>query len=123
MIAGLTDIAAVQSPRSDDLRRVREPPAECRADRRYLTGYSMGGYGVYRFATIHPDWWAGAAVWAGYSGEFTGNYVAKILTGTPAGKLPIVSPPTGVPSVNLTRAKKLGLTIPADVAKTAAVFQ
>jgi pimeloyl-ACP methyl ester carboxylesterase len=41
-------------------------------ERLYLTGYSMGGYGVYRLGALYPDRFAGAVVWAGYSGEFTG---------------------------------------------------
>ena len=41
-------------------------------ERLYLTGYSMGGYGVYRLGSLYPDRFAGAVAWAGYSGEFTG---------------------------------------------------
>lgn len=44
-------------------------------ERLYLTGYSMGGYGVYRLGSLYPDRFAKAAVWAGYSGEFTGSYL------------------------------------------------
>jgi poly(3-hydroxybutyrate) depolymerase len=44
-------------------------------DRLYLTGYSMGGYGVYRLGTLFPDLFAGAVAWAGYTGEFTGSYL------------------------------------------------
>lgn len=46
-------------------------------DRRYLLGYSMGGYGVYRFATTRPDMWASAATYAGYTGEFTGSFTPE----------------------------------------------
>src|SRR5438876_144659 len=41
--------------------------------RLYLTGYSMGGYGAYRLASLYPDLFAAAAVWAGYTGEFLGR--------------------------------------------------
>ena len=47
-------------------------------DRLYLTGYSMGGYGVYRLASLYPDLFAAAGVWAGYTGEFTGAYLTDI---------------------------------------------
>lgn len=43
-------------------------------ERRYLVGYSMGGYGTYRLATSHPDMWAAAGTYAGYTGEFVGSY-------------------------------------------------
>jgi predicted esterase len=42
-------------------------------DQLFLTGYSMGGYGVYRLGSLHPDRFAGAVVWAGFSGEFVGT--------------------------------------------------
>lgn len=42
--------------------------------RLYLTGYSMGGYGVFRLASLYPDRFAAAASWAGYTGEFLGTY-------------------------------------------------
>lgn len=45
------------------------------ADRLYVAGYSMGGYGALRFATLYPDRFAAAAAWAGYTGEFTGRYL------------------------------------------------
>ncbi len=48
-------------------------------DRLYLTGYSMGGYGVYRLASLYPDLFAAAVVWAGYSGEFVGSYTTNPL--------------------------------------------
>jgi dienelactone hydrolase len=56
-------------------------------DRLYLTGYSMGGYGVYRLASLHPDVFAAAASWAGYTGEFLGAYLTdpSKLTGDPTG--------------------------------------
>jgi hypothetical protein len=43
--------------------------------RLFLTGYSMGGYGVYRLASLYPDRFAAAVAWAGYTGEFTGSYL------------------------------------------------
>jgi poly(3-hydroxybutyrate) depolymerase len=46
-------------------------------ERLYLTGYSMGGYGVYRLASLYPDRFAAAAVWAGYTGEFLGTYATN----------------------------------------------
>ena len=54
----------------DAARRVHFDP-----ERLYLTGYSMGGYGVYRLASLYPDRFAAAVSWAGYTGEFTGNYL------------------------------------------------
>jgi dienelactone hydrolase len=50
-------------------------------ERLYITGYSMGGYGTYRLAALYPDRFAAAAVWAGYTGEFTGSYATASLGG------------------------------------------
>jgi predicted esterase len=49
-------------------------------DRLYLTGYSMGGYGVYRLASLYPDRFAAAGVWAGYTGEVTGSYLTPVAS-------------------------------------------
>jgi dienelactone hydrolase len=46
-------------------------------DRFYLTGYSMGGYGVYRLGSLYPDLFAAAASWAGYTGEYVGTYLTN----------------------------------------------
>ena len=54
-------------------------------DRLYVTGYSMGGYGVYRLASLYPDRFAAAAVWAGYTGEFTGSYATQPLSAVTGG--------------------------------------
>jgi dienelactone hydrolase len=54
-------------------------------ERLYLTGYSMGGYGVYRLASLYPDRFAAAGVWAGYSGEFTGSYLTEPPVESPLG--------------------------------------
>jgi dienelactone hydrolase len=62
-------------------------------DRLYLTGYSMGGYGVYRLASVYPDRFAAAASWAGYTGEFLGAYLTdpRTLAGDPTGRSDEVS--------------------------------
>lgn len=56
-------------------------------ERLYITGYSMGGYGTYRLASLYPDRFAAAASWAGYTGEFTGSYLTdpRALLGDPTG--------------------------------------
>ena len=61
--------------------------------RLYLTGYSMGGYGVYRLASLYPDRFAAAASWAGYTGEFTGAYTTdpRWIAGDPTGHYDAVS--------------------------------
>ena len=57
----------------------------------YLTGYSMGGYGVFRLAVRYPDRWAAAVSWAGFTGEFLGTAEVSEtldynrLTGDPGG--------------------------------------
>jgi dienelactone hydrolase/antitoxin (DNA-binding transcriptional repressor) of toxin-antitoxin stability system len=43
-------------------------------ERVYVAGYSMGGYGTLRFASLYPDRFAAAVSIAGYTGEFTGRY-------------------------------------------------
>ncbi len=57
-------------------------------ERLYLTGYSMGGYGVYRLGSLYPDLFAAAAVWAGYTGEFVGTYATDTSS--------LLADPTGV---------------------------
>ena len=70
----------------DAARRLRLDP-----DRQYLTGYSMGGYGVFRLAVRYPDRWAAAVSWAGFTGEFLGTAEVSEtldynrLTGDPGG--------------------------------------
>lgn len=46
-------------------------------DRISLGGYSMGGLGIYRLATMFPDRWATVVAWAGASSEYTGNYLTE----------------------------------------------
>jgi dienelactone hydrolase len=69
----------------------RRMPADQR--RLYLTGYSMGGYGVYRLASLYPDRFAAAVAWAGYTGEFTGGYTTdpRWITGDPTGQYDTVA--------------------------------
>ena len=50
------------------------------ASRTGIIGYSMGGYGVYRLASLYPDRFAAAGVWAGYTGEFLGAYLTSPRT-------------------------------------------
>jgi dienelactone hydrolase len=67
-------------------------------DRLYLTGYSMGGHGVYRLGALYPDRFAGAVAWAGYTGEYTG--VSSLVPGVlPQGTRDRT--PTGDPVLNL----------------------
>ena len=42
-------------------------------DRVFSGGYSMGGYGTLRFATIYPDRFAGYIDWVGYPGDACGQ--------------------------------------------------
>ncbi|MEN3272379.1 MAG: hypothetical protein V7636_1140, partial [Actinomycetota bacterium] len=74
------------------LRDVESSFAPIDTERVYLTGYSMGGYGVYRFASIHPDLFAAAATWAGYTGEFTGSWVTAPVASGARGKAGIGDP-------------------------------
>jgi pimeloyl-ACP methyl ester carboxylesterase len=38
-------------------------------DSLFMGGYSMGGYGTLRFATLYPDLWAGYINWVGFDGD------------------------------------------------------
>ncbi len=38
-------------------------------DRVLAGGYSQGGYSTYRFASLHPDMFAGAVDWVGFTGD------------------------------------------------------
>ena len=38
-------------------------------DRRFASGYSMGGYGTYRLAGLYPDRFAGFIAWVGWTGD------------------------------------------------------
>ena len=38
-------------------------------DRVFAGGYSQGGYSTYRFASLHPDMFAGAVDWVGFTGD------------------------------------------------------
>ena len=39
------------------------------ADRRFVSGYSMGGAGTLQLTTWFPDMWAGAIDWVGFTGD------------------------------------------------------
>ncbi|HWG93804.1 MAG TPA: hypothetical protein VNU66_06220 [Mycobacteriales bacterium] len=39
----------------------------------FLSGYSMGGYGAMRLASLYPDRWAGLTNWVGFSGDVTNS--------------------------------------------------
>lgn len=38
-------------------------------DRRFISGYSMGGYGTFRLGGLYPDRFAGFISWVGYTGD------------------------------------------------------
>ena len=38
-------------------------------DRRFISGYSMGGYGTFRLGSLYPDRFAGFISWVGYTGD------------------------------------------------------
>jgi dienelactone hydrolase len=61
-------------------------------NRRYLTGYSQGGNGVYRHLTLAADEWAAATIWAGQSPDATpwlesARWVPSILLHSPTDEL------------------------------------
>ncbi len=51
----------------------------------------------------------------GLQGRFSAALALKILQGAPPGELPISTPPNGVPALNLTRAKSLGIIPSRDL--------
>ena len=56
-------------------------------DRITLTGYSMGGYGTYRLATLLPDLFAAGAMWAGVPAYYIWPYPAPPIS-TPSRQSP-----------------------------------
>ncbi len=48
-------------------------------------------------------------------GELSAMLALKILAGAAPGDLAITTPPDGVPAINLTRAKKLEITVPQEL--------
>jgi dienelactone hydrolase len=89
-------------------------------ERLYLTGYSMGGYGVYRLASLYPDRFASAAAWAGYTGEFAGAYLTdpRKVVGDPTGQGDAISaltkPVTTQLGVGSGRQGKANIGDPVD---------
>ena len=55
----------------DQLDVIRDVMRSYRADRDrvFAGGYSQGGYSTYRFASLHPDMFAGAVNWVGFTGD------------------------------------------------------
>jgi hypothetical protein len=47
------------------------------SDRVVMSGYSMGGFGAMRIASLHPDLFAGVVNWVGFTGD--------VFNGTPLG--------------------------------------
>ncbi|MEV7097318.1 prolyl oligopeptidase family serine peptidase [Amycolatopsis sp. NPDC051045] len=43
-----------------------------------ISGYSMGGYGTYRLAELHPDRFAGFIDWVGYTDCLNGTPLAGL---------------------------------------------
>ena len=39
----------------------------------FISGYSMGGYGTLRLASLYPHLWAGVTNWVGFTGDATNN--------------------------------------------------
>ncbi|MEK6788231.1 MAG: hypothetical protein AABY68_04695 [Pseudomonadota bacterium] len=72
-------------------------------ERVFSGGYSMGGYGAMRMASLYPDRFAGMANWVGYTGDF-GN---SPLPGNP---LPAVLQQLGAASTipNLVNGVRIG---------------
>jgi hypothetical protein len=60
---------------------------EIDTDRVFSGGYSMGGYGAYRFAQLYPHLFAGMANWVGFTGDCTNNQVTDDTGGCPSGAI------------------------------------
>jgi len=65
-------------------------------DRRYLSGYSMGGYGTYLFGTLYPDLFAGGFSTSGppTQGAWTGLGPDDASCDLPGGEIPEVGSAT-----------------------------
>ncbi len=55
----------------DQLDVIRDVERSYRVDKNkvFAGGYSQGGYSTYRFASLHPDMFAGATDWVGFTGD------------------------------------------------------
>ena len=55
----------------DQLDVIRDVRSTYDVDRKrvFAGGYSQGGYSTYRFASLHPDMFAGATDWVGFTGD------------------------------------------------------
>lgn len=51
----------------------------------FAGGYSMGGYGAYRFAALYPHLFAGMVNWVGFTGDATNNPVTDDTGRAPSG--------------------------------------
>jgi predicted esterase len=73
------------------------------ADRVFAGGYSMGGYGTLRFATLYPDRFAGYTNWVGFPGDcFAGTpFVGSCRVGAVGNPMDMVGNLRWVPGANL----------------------
>lgn len=53
----------------------------------FAGGYSMGGYGAYRFAALYPQLFAGMVNWVGFTGDATNAPVAGKIGNAPSGSI------------------------------------
>lgn len=72
----------------DQLDVIRDVMGTYDVDRKkvFAGGYSQGGYSTYRFASLHPDLFAGASDWVGFTGDAAnGNPAGTHYTGGAVG--------------------------------------
>ena len=69
----------------------------------FAGGYSQGGYSTYRFASLHPDMFAGASDWVGFTGDSAnGNPGGAHYTGGAVGNaIDLIPNLLNVPTVML----------------------
>lgn len=96
----------------DDVQRTYDTDP----DRVFVSGYSMGGYGTVRMATLHPDRFAGYVNWMGPTGdEYNGTPLAGQLSEAPIGVIDILGNLRNLPGIMAYAAEDELVLVPQAI--------